>query len=104
MTYLTRTEATALEFIAGYIDDTGGISPSYNEIQQALGLSTKSRIGWLLDDLEHKGKLRRLGRRARAIELIDETAPRPKPVVYYRNAAYFRWNDETKELAPWPPK
>ena len=104
MTYLTRTEATALEFIEGHIRDTGGVAPSYTEIMRVVGHKSKCRIGFLLDDLERKGKIRRLAHRARAIEVVDPNAPVAKPVIHYRNAAYFRWDDETKELAPWPPK
>ena len=101
MTYLTNTEAVALEFISGHIRDTGGVAPSYTQIMQALRLRSKSKIGFILDDLERKGKLRRLGHRARAIEIIDPNAP--KPLVRYPRATYFKWDDEAQELKPWEP-
>ena len=96
---LTRTETTALEFIAGHIRDSGGISPSYNEIQAATGIH-KSRIGFVLDDLVYKGRLRRLGKRARALEVID-ASPRSKPVMRLGNAQFYKWDDEAQKLVPW---
>lgn len=101
MTYLTSTEAAALEFIGDYIKDTGGVSPTYTEIMRVIGHRSKSKIAFVLDGLERKGKIKRLGFRARAIEVIDPNAP--KPVVRYPRATYFKFDDETKELVPWEP-
>lgn len=97
---LTVTEQRMFEFVAGYIQDTGGVSPSYTEIMQAMRLPSKSQIGFMLDGLERKGKIKRLGRRARAIEIIDPHAP--KPIVRYPRARFFKFDDDTKELKPWP--
>lgn len=96
---LNNLEHRMFEFVAGYIQDTGGVSPSYNEIRDALRLRSKNQIGFVLDRLENKGKLRRLGHRARAIEIVSPHAP--KPVVTYRNAAYFTWDEGSQGLKPW---
>lgn len=99
---LTRAEATALEFIAGHIRDSGGVSPSYDEIQGALGWKSKCRIGFLLDDLEAKGRIRRLAKRARAIEVIEDHAP--KSLMRFARAQFYKWNDESQKLVPWRPE
>lgn len=101
---LTRTETVALEFIAGYIQDSGGIAPSYNEIMRVIGHRSKSKIGFILEDLERKGKIRRLANRARAIEIVDPQAPKPrKPVAVFPRAVFFKFDDEAKELVEWEP-
>ena len=50
--------------------DAGGISPSFEEMKEALGLKSKSGIHRLISALEERGFLRRLPNRARALEVI----------------------------------
>lgn len=97
-TYLTPTEARTLEFITGHIRETGGVSPTFSRIMHEIGHRSKSKIGFILDDLERKGKIRRLGRRARAIEVVDRV-----PVVRFPRATYFKWDDDAQELREWQP-
>ena len=71
------------------IDDrlkSGGISPSFDEMRDALGLKSKSGVHRLISALEERGFIRRLPNRARALEVLKlpETAPAPvigRPVV-----------------------
>jgi repressor LexA len=71
------------------IDDrlkTGGISPSFDEMRDALGLKSKSGVHRLISALEERGFIRRLPNRARALEVLKlpDTAPAPvtgRPVV-----------------------
>jgi hypothetical protein len=71
------------------IDDrlkTGGISPSFDEMRDALGLKSKSGVHRLISALEERGFIRRLPNRARALEVLKlpEAAPAPvtgRPVV-----------------------
>ena len=44
---LTQAEQKALDYIAGYIHDNGGVSPTYREIMHCMGWRTKGQIGFL---------------------------------------------------------
>ena len=47
-----------------------GVSPSFDEMKDALNLASKSGIHRLISALEERGFLRRLAHRARALEVI----------------------------------
>jgi repressor LexA len=47
-----------------------GISPSFDEMKDALGLKSKSGVHRLITGLEERGFIRRLPHRARAIEIV----------------------------------
>lgn len=47
-----------------------GVSPSFEEMKEAVGLKSKSGIHRLISALEERGFLRRLPNRARALEVI----------------------------------
>ena len=47
-----------------------GVSPSFDEMKDALGLKSKSGIHRLITGLEERGFIRRLPHRARAIEVL----------------------------------
>jgi len=48
----------------------GGISPSFDEMREALDLKSKSGVHRLISALEERGFIRRLPNRARALEVI----------------------------------
>ena len=56
---LTRKQYQLLTFIHQTLRDTG-ISPSYDEMKEALGLKSKSGIHRLITGLEERGSIRRL--------------------------------------------
>lgn len=66
---LTKKQHELLTFIDERIQ-TSGISPSFDEMKEALGLKSKSGIHRLITALEERGFLRRLPHRARALEVI----------------------------------
>ncbi len=66
---LTKKQHELLTFIDERIQDTG-ISPSFDEMKEALGLKSKSGIHRLITALEERGFLRRLRHRARALEVV----------------------------------
>jgi repressor LexA len=66
---LTKKQHELLTFIDKRIQDTG-ISPSFDEMKEALGLKSKSGIHRLITALEERGFLRRLRHRARALEVV----------------------------------
>ena len=66
----TRKQEDLLSFIKSYTADNG-ISPSFAEMQLAVGLKSKSGVHRLVDALEERGRIRRIPQRARAIEIVD---------------------------------
>ena len=102
---LTARQRQVHNYIAGHLEATGGVSPSYQEICDALAIKSRGDVKRILDCLVARGAIRKMPGKARALEIVDKAHNRSgKPVIHYRNAAYFRWNDDTKELVEWPPK
>lgn len=66
---LTKQQSKLLSYINDAIAETG-ITPSFEEMKQALGLRSKSGIFRLICALEERGFIRRLLNRARAIEVL----------------------------------
>jgi repressor LexA len=74
---LTRKQHELLTFIDRSLKDTG-VSPSFEEMKEALQLRSKSGIHRLISALEERGFLRRRHHRARALEVmrLPENAPK----------------------------
>jgi repressor LexA len=90
---LTAKQQQLLLFIKQHLDK-GGVSPSFEEMKDALDLKSKSGIHRLISALEERGFIRRLPNRARALEVLklpDGVAvmpPRAEPLqVPARTAA-----------------
>lgn len=66
---LTKKQHELLCFINDRLEATG-ISPSFEEMKEALELKSKSGIHRLISALEERGFLRRLPNRARALEIL----------------------------------
>ena len=66
---LTRKQHELLMFIHERIKESG-VSPSFDEMKEALDLASKSGIHRLITALEERGFIRRLAHRARALEVI----------------------------------
>ena len=77
---LTAKQHELIRFIQQRLEETG-ISPSFEEMKEALDLKSKSGVHRLISALEERGFLRRLPNRARALEVIrqpeDATPARP---------------------------
>ena len=76
---LTAKQHELLHFIQERLD-ASGISPSFEEMKEALGLKSKSGIHRLISALEERGFLRRLPNRARALEVL-KVPDAAKPAV-----------------------
>ena len=76
---LTAKQHELLHFIQQKLD-ASGISPSFEEMKEALGLKSKSGIHRLISALEERGSLRRLPNRARALEVIKVPEAAKSPV------------------------
>jgi len=68
-TILTRKQHELLTFIDGWIR-AEGVSPSFEEMRDALDLASKSGIHRLLTALVERGFVRRIPNRARALEVV----------------------------------
>ncbi|WP_326524531.1 transcriptional repressor LexA [Sphingomonas sp.] len=66
---LTRKQHELICFIADRLSETG-VSPSFEEMKDALELKSKSGVHRLISALEERGFLRRLPNRARALEVV----------------------------------
>lgn len=66
---LTTKQRELLLFIHKRIKETG-VSPSFDEMKEALDLASKSGIHRLITALEERGFIRRLAHRARALEVL----------------------------------
>ncbi|OSQ37931.1 transcriptional repressor LexA [Thalassospira mesophila] len=66
---LTRKQYELLVYIDSHLRDHG-ISPSFDEMKEALSLKSKSGIHRLITGLEERGFIRRLAHRARALEVL----------------------------------
>jgi repressor LexA len=80
---LTKKQHELLLFINRRLAESG-VSPSFEEMKEALNLKSKSGIHRLISGLEERGFIKRLAHRARALEVVklpEETAvAAPKPV------------------------
>lgn len=66
---LTRKQHELLRFIQARLEQSG-ISPSFEEMKEALDLKSKSGVHRLISALEERGFIRRLPNRARALEVL----------------------------------
>lgn len=68
---LTRKQHELLRFIQARLEESG-ISPSFEEMKEALDLKSKSGVHRLISALEERGFIRRLPNRARALEVLRQ--------------------------------
>jgi repressor LexA len=77
---LTAKQRELLLFIDGRLKE-GGISPSFDEMREALDLKSKSGVHRLISALEERGFIRRLPNRARALEVVKLPETQPSATV-----------------------
>jgi repressor LexA len=66
---LTRKQSELLTYIQAELSKSG-VSPSFEEMKEALALKSKSGVHRLISALEERGFIRRLPNRARALEIL----------------------------------
>jgi repressor LexA len=95
---LTAKQHELLMFIDTRLNQRG-ISPSFDEMREALDLKSKSGVHRLISALEERGFIRRLPNRARALEVIKLPEVRPSATVTpLRPAAPAAANDTIELL------
>ena len=77
---LTAKQHELLLFIDSRLKE-GGISPSFDEMREALELKSKSGVHRLISALEERGFIRRLPNRARALEVVKVPESRGSATV-----------------------
>lgn len=80
---LTAKQHELIRFIQQRLEETG-VSPSFEEMKEALDLKSKSGVHRLISALEERGFIRRLPNRARALEVIrqpEDATPAPRASV-----------------------
>ena len=80
---LTAKQRELIRFIQQRLEETG-VSPSFEEMKEALDLKSKSGVHRLISALEERGFIRRLPNRARALEVIrqpEDATPAARPAL-----------------------
>ena len=90
---LTRKQHELLSFIDRHLKETG-VSPSFEEMKEALQLRSKSGIHRLISALEERGFLRRHHHRARALEVtrLPENFAKPAKGEVAKQDSHFTPN------------
>lgn len=70
---LTAQQQRLLTFIEDRLKQSG-VSPSFDEMKDALGLKSKSGVHRLIKALEERGFIQRLPNRARALEVVRSSS------------------------------
>lgn len=68
---MTPTMLKCLTFIDGYIKSHDGISPTYNEIADGMGIKSRSGVHRIVDNLLKEGRLYKMrkGKSARVLAI-----------------------------------
>ena len=96
---LTSKQQQLLMYIKQHLDK-GGVSPSFEEMKEALDLKSKSGIHRLISALEERGFIRRLPNRARALEIVKLPDGAAVTAAVSDNVAEFK----PKAPAAQPPR
>lgn len=69
---LTRRQSEVLDYIAKYVSENG-FSPSYQEIMEHMGYSSKSRVHHVIKALVDRGYLKRIPNATRCLQVRAES-------------------------------
>ena len=92
---LTAKQRELLQFIHDRLRESG-VSPSFDEMREALDLKSKSGVHRLISALEERRFIRRLPNRARALEVVkmpEMAAPTLAPALATRTIVPAAAND-----------
>ncbi len=100
---LTRKQHQLLLYLHEYLSEHG-VSPSFDEMKEALDLKSKSGIHRLITGLEEREFIRRLPHRARAVEILrlpdDMTKDAPRPSGFRPNVIEGNFQTSLAGTAP----
>lgn len=95
---LTRKQHELIRFIQTRLEESG-VSPSFEEMKEALDLKSKSGVHRLISALEERGFIRRLPNRARALEVLRQ----PEDVTTGKGAPRAAANSNAAPAVLKPP-
>lgn len=91
---LTKKQLAVLDFLRDFTDERG-ISPTYREIMNGLGLSSVSAVAEHIDNLVKKGVLKKVPGAARSLEVLDY---KHEDTVELFKEVMMRCTEEEKEV------
>lgn len=85
---MTEAQKLALDFIVAFIKEHDGVSPSFQEIGNHLGLASKSNVHRLVQALVDYGQIQYVPNRARSITVPHSLEAYLKAIIStYRQGA-----------------
>ena len=95
---LTKKQKQLLNYI-GTFQSRNGVTPSYEEMKDALALKSKSGIHRLILALEERGFVKRLAHKARALEIIKDGIANLDVSSHRKNVVIADFKEQTHNLS-----
>ena len=95
---LTKKQKQLLNYI-GTFQRRNGVTPSYEEMKDALELKSKSGIHRLILALEERGFVKRLAHKARALEIIKDGITNLDVSTHRKNVVIADFKEQSHNLS-----
>ena len=95
---LTKKQKQLLNYI-GTFQSRNGVTPSYEEMKDALELKSKSGIHRLILALEERGFVKRLAHKARALEIIKDGITNLDVSTHRKNVVIADFKEQSHYLS-----
>ena len=95
---LTKKQKQLLNFISTF-QSRNGVTPSYEEMKDALALKSKSGIHRLILALEERGFVKRLAHKARALEIIKDGITNLDVSTHRKNVVIADFKEQSHNLS-----
>ena len=95
---LTKKQKQLLNYI-GTFQSRNGVTPSYEEMKDALALKSKSGIHRLILALEERGFVKRLAHKARALEIIKDGITNLDVSSHRKNVVIADFKEQSHNLS-----
>ena len=95
---LTKKQKQLLNYI-GTFQSRNGVTPSYEEMKDALALKSKSGIHRLILALEERGFVKRLAHKARALEIIKDGIANLDVSPHRKNVVIADFKEQSHNLS-----
>ena len=95
---LTKKQKQLLNYI-GTLQSRNGVTPSYEEMKDALALKSKSGIHRLILALEERGFVKRLAHKARALEIIKDGITNLDVSSHRKNVVIADFKEQSHNLS-----
>ena len=95
---LTKKQKQLLNYI-GTFQSRNGVTPSYEEMKDALALKSKSGIQRLILALEERGFVKRLAHKARALEIIKDGITNLDVSSHRKNVVIADFKEQSHNLS-----